>query len=136
MGENLKSFVGNEGLHFEFQITTKAVMCLKPGGSSKEGILKGWEESEKGFEERTSMSYSPRHPFSNRTLLIEDFYVGDKLPPSLPRREYAHRRNHGRNPIPLSCGKIRKGKIKIGIAFLTIITTSSVRPLKFLSTTS
>jgi len=46
-GGESEKFVGNEGLHSEFQITTKAMMCLKPGGSSKEEILKGWEESEK-----------------------------------------------------------------------------------------
>ncbi|KAF4636675.1 hypothetical protein G7Y89_g1415 [Cudoniella acicularis] len=40
-----ETFLGNENLAAEFEIITKAEMGLVPGGSSKEGILKGWEES-------------------------------------------------------------------------------------------
>jgi hypothetical protein len=45
-GGESEQFVGTEDLHSKLKITTRAAMCLKPGGSSKEGILKGWEEGD------------------------------------------------------------------------------------------
>ena len=42
--------LGNAGLSSEFQVITKASMGLVPGGSTKEGILKGWQESQKSLK--------------------------------------------------------------------------------------
>lgn len=41
-----EAFLGNEGLSSELQIMTKAPSCLVPGGSTKDGIIKHWKESE------------------------------------------------------------------------------------------
>ena len=41
-----EAFLGQEGLSSEFKIITKAPSCLSPGGSTKEGVVEQWTESQ------------------------------------------------------------------------------------------
>jgi hypothetical protein len=41
-----EAFLGQEGLSSEFKIITKAPSCLSPGGSTKEGVMQQWTESQ------------------------------------------------------------------------------------------
>jgi aflatoxin B1 aldehyde reductase len=49
-GGRSEKFIGDNGLSSEFQIITKAPMGLAHNGSTKEGILKQWEESEEALK--------------------------------------------------------------------------------------
>ncbi|TVY51230.1 Oxidoreductase sirO [Lachnellula cervina] len=57
-----EAFLGDEGISSEFEIITKASGGVVPGGLSKEGVFKGWAESQAALKvERFGLSnFSPQ----------------------------------------------------------------------------
>ncbi|TVY33895.1 Oxidoreductase [Lachnellula subtilissima] len=57
-----ETFLGNEGVSSEFEIITKASGGVVPGGLCKEGVIKGWAESQAALNvERFGLSnFSPQ----------------------------------------------------------------------------
>lgn len=72
-----EAFLGDEGISSEFEIITKASGGVVPGGLSKEGVFKGWAESQAalkvervGFYSSHSLSSTKRDFQQVGTYLI------------------------------------------------------------------
>ncbi|TVY56825.1 Oxidoreductase sirO, partial [Lachnellula suecica] len=69
-----ETFLGNEGIPFKFNIVTKAAGGIVPGGLTKEGIIKGWYESEAALKVNRVRSpphgLNPSYPDQVDTYLI------------------------------------------------------------------
>ncbi|KAE9371325.1 Aldo/keto reductase, partial [Stipitochalara longipes BDJ] len=79
-----EKFIGDNGLSSEFQIITKAPMGLTPGGSTKEGILKQWEQSAKALKTGKVSMYLLHVPDDNTPISetmegIQALYLAGKF---------------------------------------------------------
>ncbi|TVY92166.1 Oxidoreductase [Lachnellula willkommii] len=79
-----ETFLGNEGISSEFEIITKASGGKVPGGLSKEGVLKGWAESQAALKVERVGTYLIHVPDADTSIAdtmegIQELHLAGKF---------------------------------------------------------
>ncbi|TVY38375.1 Oxidoreductase [Lachnellula occidentalis] len=79
-----ETFLGNEGVSSEFEIITKASGGVVPGGLCKEGVMKGWAESQAALKVERVATYLIHVPDEDTSIAetmegIQELYLAGKF---------------------------------------------------------